>query len=351
MESSPYSLGSLNHPLRHQLKASNNPGVCAQNLRRVLPLRHLDALTPPSEWWHHDGELPLSHLPIAASVGSPYLLECDEHPLHRLVLVHDGHLTVNQDDHSHALAAGDGVILPGHPFTLNGQNSSSTTIGFDPLLLLTAARNMAPAQWTPPAPVHSPLRSLLPLPTRSDEHCAALVRTISLELPAIHQIAQLGPSYLEAFLLHEQIHRLIAALVFPELRNGHSVRDSEPASGDRRLDRLLDYITLHLAESLPLSVLEAQSHYSRRSLHYAFQERFGCSPMQWIRQQRMQVALQRLQNPAPGDTVASVAVGCGYRSQSRFRIDFERTYGWKPSAVLRGAVVASGSSTISSLAP
>ncbi|MEB3319062.1 MAG: AraC family transcriptional regulator [Cyanobacteriota bacterium] len=293
----------------------------------------------------------MSHLPIAASVGSPYRLECDEDPLHRLVIVHDGRVTVTQDGHSHHLKAGDGLILPGDPWTLLGQNSSTTTIGFDPLLLLTAARNMAPAQWTPPSPVQSPLRCPLPLPTRGDDHCAALLCTISLELPAIHQLAQLGQNYLEGFLLHEQLYRLIAALIFPELRHGHSDRDSEPTSGDRRLDRLLDYISLHLTEPLPLSVLESQSHYSRRSLHYAFQERFGCSPMQWIRQQRMQMALQRLQNSASGVTVASVAVSCGYRSQSRFRIDFERAYGRKPSAVLRGAGVTNGSSTTSSLAP
>jgi AraC-like DNA-binding protein len=61
--------------------------------------------------------------------------------------------------------------------------------------------------------------------------------------------------------------------------------------------------------------------------------------MQWIRQQRMQVALQRLQNPHPRDSVAAVALSCGYRSQSRFRIDFERTFGCKPSAVLRGEQV------------
>lgn len=341
----------LKHPLRNQLKVSHDPAVCARNLGKVLPLRHLDALTPPSEWWHHDEGLPLPRLPIAASVGSPFLLECNDHPLHRLLLVHDGHAIVHQHDRSHTLEAGDGVILPGHPWTLQGQNSSTTTIGFDPLILLTAARNLAPAQWVPPPPVQSPLRGLLPLPTRSDRHCAALVGAISLELPAIHHIAQLGDNFLEGFLLHEQIYRIIAALVFADLRNGHAVSEKESTSSDRRLDRLLDFITLHLAEPLPLRVLEAQSHYSRRSLHYAFQERFGCSPMQWIRQQRMQVALQRLQNPTPGDTVASVANNCGYRSQSRFRIDFERTYGWKPSAVLRGAVVSTGSSNTSSVAP
>lgn len=351
MESSSQPSSGLKHPLLKQLKVSPNPETCARHLGKVLPLRHLDSLTNSSEWWHHNGEVPLNHLPIAASIGSPYVMECDEHPFHRLVLVHDGQATVEQNDHNHKLEAGDGVILPGQSWTFQGQNSSITTIGFDPLMLLTAARNMAPAKWLPPSPVNSPLRSLLPLPTQTDGHCAALINAIALELPAIHHIAQLGEDVLEGLLLHEQLYRMIAAIIFPDLRNGHSAREQEPSTSDRRLDRLLDYITLHLADPLPLSVLEAQSHYSRRSLHYAFQERFSCSPMQWIRQQRMQIALQRLQTPKSGDSVATVACSCGYRSQSRFRIDFERTYGLKPSAVLRGAIVSPASSSTSSLAP
>jgi AraC-like DNA-binding protein len=329
----------LQHPLRNKLKVSQNPGVCASHLGKVLPLIHLDSLTPISEWWHLDGSLQSNQLPIAASIGSPYFLECDGHPLHWLVLVHDGHVTIQQDDLSHELEAGDGVMLPGNPWSLIGQHSSITTIGCEPLLLLNAARNLAPGPWSPPSPVQSPLRSLFPLPTRTDGQCVALVDTINLELPAIHHLAQLGENFLEVFLLREHLYRLIAALLFSDLRHSPSLDDREPSSSDKRLDRLLDYISLHLSEPLPLSVLEAQSHYSRRSLHYAFQQRFGCSPMQWIRQQRMQVALQRLQNPHPRDSVAAVALSCGYRSQSRFRIDFERTFGCKPSAVLRGEQV------------
>lgn len=351
MEFSPPPSTRLQHPLWPELKPSPTPEDCARNLRKVLPLHQFDALTSLSEWWHHDGELPLSQLPIAASVGSPFLLECTDHPLHWLLLLHDGHATVKQNGHSHALEAGDGVILPGQPWTFLGQTSSTTTIGFDPLQVLNAARSMAPSKWAPPSPVHSPLRDLLPLPTRTDTHCAVLVSAICLELPAIHQMAQLGQSFLDGFRLHELLYRIIAAIIFSELRDGQPANPPDPSPADRRLDHLLDYITLHLAEPLPLKVLEVESHYSRRALHYAFQERFGCSPMQWIRQQRMELARHRLQNPNPGDTVAMVAAACGYRSQSRFRIDFERTYGCKPSAVLRGTMIDGGSNITTSQAP
>jgi AraC-like DNA-binding protein len=208
--------------------------------------------------------------------------------------------------------------------------------------------------------VDSPLRSLFPLPTRDDDLGAAVVETINLLLPALHRITRLGDTFNEAFLPREQLHRLIAVLLFPELRHRPMQGENASTSGDRRLDRLLDYISLHLADPLPLTVLESVSHYSRRSLHYAFKERFGCSPMQWVRQQRMERALRFLEQAGPTDTVSAAALACGYRSQGRFRIDFERTYGWKPSTVLRQGGLPKGpgdangvssSNTTSSVAP
>jgi AraC-like DNA-binding protein len=327
---------ALSHPLLTRLDPSADPGVCAQTLGKALPLRQLAALTPSARWWHRDGCLCLSRLRVAASVGSPVQWDCNGDALHWLTLVHDGHATVKQGTQILPLGSGEGVILPGQPWTLQGQESSITSIGFDPLLVIAAARAMAPLQWLPPPPSETPLRRVVPLPTQTDTTCASLVRALELTLPTAHQLAQLGDGCLDRFLVVSQIYRLIAAIVFAELLSNPPPEEDSSDNGDRRLDRVLDYITLHLHEPLPLSVLEAQSNYSRRSLHYAFQKRFGCSPMHWIRQQRMELALDRLRHPQPGDSVAAVASELGYRSPSRFRIDFERTYGCKPSAVMRG---------------
>lgn len=238
-----------------------------------------------------------------------------------------------------ALGANGAVILPGQSWTLICEQSSSlTAIGFDPLRLFAAARAMAPAGWAPPSTVELSLNRVQVLPTLTDPICGTLVAAITLVLPAIGRVSQLGENFLEAFLLEQQLYRLIAALVFPTLRDSQPPPTPTAATNsmDKRLDRVLDYISLHLHQPLPLSVLEENSNYCRRSLHYAFQERFRCSPMQWIRQQRMALALQRLKHANPGDTVRAVATACGYRSLGRFSIDFQRAYGCKPSAVKRG---------------
>jgi AraC-like DNA-binding protein len=57
--------------------------------------------------------------------------------------------------------------------------------------------------------------------------------------------------------------------------------------------------------------------------------------MQWVRQQRLVRALDRLQNPLQGESVLGVSLACGYRSLSQFSVDFQRAYQRKPSEVLR----------------
>ena len=124
--------------------------------------------------------------------------------------------------------------------------------------------------------------------------------------------------------LDDQIHRVAATLIQPELlseepRDLGRVRER---GGRDAFDLLIDYIRANLDQPLRLSDLEARSHYSRRSLQYGFQERFGCSPKQWIREQRLALALEQLQADGKRPTVKNVALACGYLHSAHFCSDF-----------------------------
>jgi AraC-like DNA-binding protein len=332
---------SLIHPLCQRLTPSPSPQHTARTLGQVLPLSQLEALTPPSGWWHQDGCIPLPSLPIAAWMGSPMALETDGHPHHWLLLQHDGHATLLQHHQELSLAPGNGLLLPGRSFRLITNACSTTALPIPPQLLLDAANAMAPSGWFPS---HSfPLRQPRQLGRADDGHAPILLEALHQLLPSLVQLAPLQPPLLESLAPGEPFLRLLAALVFPELGNGTASQPPKLKSngrshrGDKRLDPLLTFIQANLEEALPLQVLERVSNDSRRTLHYAFQERFGCTPMQWIRQQRLARAHHRLLHPKPGDTVTSISLGCGYRSLGRFNTDFQRMYGAKPSVVLRQA--------------
>ena len=103
---------------------------------------------------------------------------------------------------------------------------------------------------------------------------------------------------------------------------------------DTSFEELLGRIRAHLAEPLDLARLEGWAHTTRRSLQVVFRDRLGCTPMQWVRQERLNRAMQRLKDPAPHDTVASIASACGYPSPSRFSADFRLRFQCTPSQVL-----------------
>ena len=339
-DDAPMAVMAMAHPLRHHLQSSASPEQSAQILRHVFPLRYLEALTEPGGWWHQDGHFPLPAFPIAAWLGSPFLLEIDPHPHHWLLLHHDGHADLAQNAHGIRLSPGDGVLLPGQSFRLTTQLCSATALPIDPRDLLQEARAMAPPGWF--APPHAlPLKQPRSLASSGDGHSRALLEAIHQLMPSMVQLAPLQLPLLQALLPTQTLLRLLAALVFPDLRDGHAAPlGPSPAAGpgsrsDHPLDPLLTFILANLQEPLSLSTLERVSNYSRRTLQYAFHEHCGCSPMQWIRQQRLARAHQRLLHPHPGDTVTAISAACGYRSLSRFNVDYKRAYGAKPSAVLR----------------
>jgi AraC-like DNA-binding protein len=155
-------------------------------------------------------------------------------------------------------------------------------------------------------------------------------------LAMANDLLSFSQSLLDRMHLEDQIYRLVAAMLIPELRqeSPHNRLRQRHDHCRENFDELIDYILANLGEPLNLTDLENYSHYSRRTLQYAFRERFGCTPCQWIRKQRLEMAHHRLKNPQPRDSISEIARACGYRSMSRFSLDFQQHYHIKPSHLL-----------------
>ena len=156
-------------------------------------------------------------------------------------------------------------------------------------------------------------------------------------LASSNGLLNISQTLLDRMHLEDQIYRLVAAMLIPELRqeSPHNRLLQRQVHGRDAFDELIDYILSNLGEPLNLNNLENQSHYSRRTLQYVFRDRFGCTPSQWIRKQRLEMAHHRLQNPQTRDSVSEIAFACGYRSMSLFSLDFQQHYHIKPSHLLR----------------
>ena len=177
------------------------------------------------------------------------------------------------------------------------------------------------------------------------ERPAVLSRRADPRIERIHNLLMETMAYSERCLvsggainpmlrLDDLIRRLVVMLLVPDLLDAATAeaRSSEPFLHQQ----LVDWLLAHLDQPISLSELEQRSSYSRRALQYAFKQRFGCGPMQWLRQQRLAKARALLEQPGSSGSLARVAQACGYLSPAAFSRDFVARYGLRPSALLRG---------------
>lgn len=139
--------------------------------------------------------------------------------------------------------------------------------------------------------------------------------------------------------LDDLILRCVAMLLFPQLLQQAEGWDSCLSPRDLRqtIRTLMDWMTANLHRPISLSDIEQQANYGRRAIQMGFKAEVGCGPMQWLRRQRLQLALHALQNPRPGLTVGEVSRSCGYLHLSSFSRDFQERYGRTAMSVLREA--------------
>lgn len=166
---------------------------------------------------------------------------------------------------------------------------------------------------------------------------ACMLTTLHHLLHVTSELSLRQPILLTRLGISDQLSLLTALLACNSLNTPLIVEpeDSKGGGVDEAIDELTTYMLAHLSEPLSLSLLEKHSHYSRRSLQYAFRHRFGCTITQWVRSQRLDKAYQSLIKAAPGETVSSIAQACGYRSMSLFGIEFQNRFHTKPSVLLR----------------
>ena len=144
--------------------------------------------------------------------------------------------------------------------------------------------------------------------------------------------ATLGKDELSASLgIDDLLYRWIAVLLQSE--GSSSQRGSSPSRG-ASVDIVCDLVRSSFSRPLTLTEMEEASGLSARSLQYAFRSRFGCSPMEWQRAERMLNAQERVMNLKPDETITQVAYAMGFSSSAAFSALYRRHFGETPSQTL-----------------
>lgn len=141
---------------------------------------------------------------------------------------------------------------------------------------------------------------------------------------------QLCPATLKKLGFDDVLYRISAMMLAPDLFISQTSNTVEK----NRLDRVCDYVMANLFNTITLTDLENVAMLSGRALQYAFMKTYGCSPMAWVRQQRLLKARDHLLSAQPGTTVTTIAIECGFRSNSAFSTYYQQQFGERPSETL-----------------
>lgn len=280
---------------------------------------------------NHVGQLKIGQTLLTSEAGTAAEIDMENIPHFHLVVMYGGSLLVETATGQLHLNGGDVTLLPPGPRQAQSTQFSLASIALRPQSLAMAAAAMAgtPRNGAKPCtPEELPPLALVPHPQ------AQLIHRM---LGTIDACLALGRSVAAHLAIDEVLQRTAATLLNPELlwHNPADLQNPRDGGGPRHFDLLIDYILANLDQPLTLTDLEARSHYSRRSLQYAFQEQLQCSPKQWIREQRMTVAMRKFQCDGQRPSVQEVAQACGYANLSHFSRDFKARFGINPSAAKR----------------
>jgi AraC-like DNA-binding protein len=108
----------------------------------------------------------------------------------------------------------------------------------------------------------------------------------------------------------------------------------------RQVRRAEDFIRENLARNVSIEEIARAAGVSPRCLFDSFRNFRGITPMQYLREQRLDAVKHDLCRAGPGETVTSVATRWGVSQLGRFSAEYRQRFGENPSATLQQGGVA-----------
>ncbi|MFT3758934.1 helix-turn-helix domain-containing protein [Thauera sp.] len=253
-------------------------------------------------------------------------------PNYTIAIPISGSLKSQVDKFSFTLASPHQALFfpPGRRFT-EGHIKSVLLLSVSERRLLTTAHRMLEEKRLASLDLHRPRL----LETRHGViDFLEMIRHVTRFIDQLHGNQEL----LKHFSPGENIIRIMVMMMFPECVL-HQLA-AEPAivkPRDSRIVELCEYLEDHLDRPFNLSDLEAMSGISARVLQQEFRKRTGQSPLQWLRDQRLDKARQLLSCPSGETRISQVALVCGFDNFSDFANRYRQRFGELPSETLRRA--------------
>lgn len=253
-------------------------------------------------------------------------------PLDRIALCRVRSGVVEGQQRSEVDRAGRGEVLAlgaaeGLPILGGVEHTRHTVVLLDRTRFRDVATN-------PPGKDHEPVRltGQAAVTPRAGAYLATLIDHMGTDVPAERED---GQSALLVGALEQYVMTVVLA-TFP------NTALTEPTAADRRactpalMQRAVAYIDDNAHRNITLSDIAAASYVTPRAVQYMFRKHRDCTPMQYLRQVRLQYAhLELVAATRATTTVGLVAQRWGFGHVGRFAVAYRQTYGRSPHETLR----------------
>ncbi|MEB0139750.1 MULTISPECIES: AraC family transcriptional regulator [unclassified Undibacterium] len=223
-------------------------------------------------------------------------------------------------------AAGQSLVTSLDLPVLSSVTSASEAQPFFALGLALDARSIAQcaAEMTFPAAHNKRISLAMSVLTLDEGVLDTLVRLLRLV-----KEPQLLP-LLAPLIKQEMIVRLLHGGHGQTLR--HLIHAGSPG---QQIAKLISWLKQHYTEDISMQLLATRAHMSPSTFRQHFRAVAGLSPLQYLKQLRLQDARQRMLNQ--DIDAASAAIQVGYESASQFSREYTRLFGAPPLRDIRRA--------------
>lgn len=320
--------------LESQAVALDDPTALLERVAQTMPL--LGFLEGPqcSGFYHRSGVMQLGEATVSCSRHAPIEIGFGDCAFSTLILPLSGNAQVRTDGQRLSLQGGPmAAYLPGAAFTASTDTFEEVMICLDRRRLAETASALV-GQLGNTSSFVPQFQNTLLVDGSGISPQADLLNHLHLALRLVEAPLLQSVGGIKAAQLEDLVYRLVAAILCPAAAQG-TEQPLPHASGDQIFAELLEWIEAHLHTAITPTELSRRSCYSVRNLQYLFQDRFGCSPMQWVKQRRLHAVHRELLHNQSADTVATIARRYGFIHLSSFAASYKRTFGVPPSSVLR----------------
>jgi len=125
------------------------------------------------------------------------------------------------------------------------------------------------------------------------------------------------------------LKELLVRALQVESRN-QLVQHAQSEQDNNRIAHVINYIRKNIREKLSIRELSTKAYMSESNFYKVFKNEMGCSPVDFINEERIRLASSLLQDP--DSQVNQVSVECGFNSLSYFNRVFKKKHQLSPKA-------------------